>query len=65
VAEILGHFKNRVEELRLVPSSGGVFELTDLDGGRTVFSKAAEQRFPDEGELVRRLAPADGGAGGD
>lgn len=64
MAEVLGHLKNRVEELRLVPSTGGVFELIDLDGGRTVFSKALEQRFPEEGELLRRLAQGDGGAGG-
>ncbi|MCL6517187.1 MAG: Rdx family protein [Alicyclobacillus sp.] len=41
----------RISELSLVPSSGGVFEVTV--GGRLVFSKKALERFPEEGELER------------
>lgn len=55
VAEVLEAWKNHVEEFRLVPGSGGVFELTRLDSGETVFSKATEARFPEEGEVLRRL----------
>jgi selT/selW/selH-like putative selenoprotein len=59
VAEVLGAFKNEVQELRVIPSSGGVFEVTDLDKGTTVFSKMREGRFPEEGEVAQRMgAPA-------
>lgn len=58
---MLEAWKNHVEEFRLVPASGGVFELTRLDSNETVFSKATEDRFPEEGEILRRLgAPASG-----
>jgi selenoprotein W-related protein len=39
--------------IELIPSSGGVFEIS-VDG-RVVFSKKKMQRFPDEGEIVRLL----------
>ena len=55
MAEVLDALKDRVSEFRLVPSSGGVFELTDLDSGAVLFSKRAESRFPEPGELLRRL----------
>ena len=55
VAEVLEAFKNRVEELRIVPGTGGIFEVTDLARGAAVFSKAEAGRFPDEGEVVRLL----------
>ncbi len=54
VGEILDKFKNKVEVARLVPSSGGVFEVR-VDG-QTVFSKKAEQdRFPEPEEVVERM----------
>jgi selenoprotein W-related protein len=37
----------------LIPSSGGVFEVSL--GDRTVFSKKEQGRFPEEGEVVGRL----------
>lgn len=37
-------------EVELIPSSGGVFEVT-VDG-RTVFSKKELKRFPEEGEIA-------------
>lgn len=55
VAEVLDAFQNKVEELRLVPSSGGVFEVTDLGRGEAIFSKGKEGRFPEEGEVARRM----------
>jgi len=39
--------------VELVRSSGGVFEVT-VDG-RLVFSKKALGRFPEPGEVVRRI----------
>ncbi|PSR20320.1 MAG: hypothetical protein C7B45_15430 [Sulfobacillus acidophilus] len=54
VGEILNHYKNDVEVARLVPSSGGVFEVR-VDGS-TVFSKKAEHdRFPEPGEALQRV----------
>ena len=37
----------------LVASGGGVFEV-EVDGS-LVFSKRAEDRFPDDGEVVTRI----------
>ena len=45
--ELLNTFAARLEAVVLVPSSGGVFEVTA--GGRTVFSKRAAGRFPRAG----------------
>jgi selT/selW/selH-like putative selenoprotein len=36
-----------------VPSSGGVFEV-EVDG-EVIFSKAKENRFPIDGELIKRI----------
>jgi len=40
-------------ESELVASHGGVFEVS-VDG-KTVFSKKAQGRFPDDGEVVRLI----------
>lgn len=37
----------------MVPSSGGVFEVTV--NNRLVFSKRSLGRFPDEGEVEKRI----------
>jgi selenoprotein W-related protein len=42
--------------VRLVPSSGGVFEVT-VDG-RLVFSKRALRRHAEPGEIMRLIQPA-------
>ena len=42
--------------MRLVPSSGGVFEVT-VDG-RLVFSKRALRRHAEPGEIMRLIPPA-------
>jgi selenoprotein W-related protein len=41
-------------ESELIPSSGGVFEVT-VDG-RKVFSKKALGRFPEDGEILRTIS---------
>jgi selenoprotein W-related protein len=38
---------------KLVPSRGGVFEIS-VDG-KTIFSKRALDRFPEEGEIVELI----------
>jgi selenoprotein W-related protein len=54
-ARLANEFKRQIEELTLVPSTGGVFELS-LDGD-LVYSKKATGKFPDEAwaaETVRK-----------
>ncbi|MBM4187082.1 MAG: SelT/SelW/SelH family protein [Gemmatimonadetes bacterium] len=41
-------------DIKMVPSSGGVFEVTA--DGRLVFSKKALKRHAEPGEIVRLLA---------
>jgi len=41
-------------EAELIQSSGGVFEIEI--GGKLIFSKAALERFPEDGEIVRLLS---------
>ena len=41
------------ESLSLVPSSGGVFEVTI--NGRLIFSKKQEGRFPEENEILSQV----------
>ena len=52
-AELKNEFPDA--EIRLVPSSGGVFEVT-VDG-RLVFSKKALRRHPNPGEILGLITP--------
>ncbi|GAB6877085.1 hypothetical protein JCM13210_18120 [Thermaerobacter litoralis] len=52
--EILGAYPDRVASLTLVPSSGGRFIVTA--GGREIYNKAETGRFPEEGEVRKRMA---------
>jgi selenoprotein W-related protein len=47
---ILGAYKQKVNELKLIPSRGGCFELKL--NGELVYSKLKTGTFPDETELV-------------
>jgi selT/selW/selH-like putative selenoprotein len=40
----------------MIPSKGGCFELTV--GGKLLYSKLETGKFPDEAEMVRRVAEA-------
>jgi selenoprotein W-related protein len=51
--EILKAKKNEITALRIIPSSGGVFEVTA--GGRIIFSKKQLGRHPEPGEVVSAL----------
>jgi selenoprotein W-related protein len=54
--EILGEFESQVEGLTLVPSGGGVFEIT-VDGD-LVYSKAQTGEFPEYEQVagaIRKL----------
>jgi selenoprotein W-related protein len=56
VAELLEQRSSQISELTLIPSSGGVFEITV--GDKLVFSKKEQSRYPDEGETVRLFEEA-------
>ena len=54
--ELLKHYEHLVEEIKLVPSDGGKFEVTV--NGRLLYSKLAQHRHPEPGEvlgLVRKI----------
>jgi len=51
--EILKAKKQEVTSLRLIPSSGGVFEVTA--GGKKIFSKKELGRHPEPGEILTSL----------
>ncbi len=57
--ELLTTFQNEIGELALLPGTGGVFEVR-IDA-ETVWSRAAEGRFPEMKELKQlvrdRIAP--------
>jgi selenoprotein W-related protein len=40
-------------EVELIPSTGGVFEITA--DGKSIFSKKEMKRFPEEGEIAGLL----------
>lgn len=52
-AELKEALPGRVDEVRLIPSGGGVFEIRN--GEELVFSKRQLGRFPDQGEVVAKL----------
>ena len=50
---MLNAHKNKVATFELIPSGGGVFEVTK--DGELIFSKKAEGRFPDFEEINAQL----------
>jgi selenoprotein W-related protein len=56
VDELLKHYEHVVEEIKLIPSDGGKFEVTV--NGNLLFSKSQLHRHAEPGEvlgLVRKL----------
>ncbi len=51
--ELLTTFVDELAEVAIVPGKGGVFDVR-LDG-ETIWSRAAERRFPEMAELKQRL----------
>ena len=45
-SKLLGIYKQKIKDLKLIPASGGCFELTVA--GETIYSKLATGKFPDE-----------------
>jgi selenoprotein W-related protein len=51
--ELKRQMPDRVNDVRLIQSSGGVFEIRN--GDQVIFSKKQLGRFPNEGEIARNL----------
>ena len=54
--ELLKHYEHLIEEIKLIPSDGGTFEVTV--NGQLLFSKSATHRHAEPGEilgLVRKM----------
>jgi selenoprotein W-related protein len=54
--ELLKHYEHLIEEIKLIPSDGGKFEVTI--NGQLVYSKLATHRHVEPGEvlgMVRKL----------
>jgi selenoprotein W-related protein len=50
---VLTTFKQQIQELKLIPSSGGSFELTV--NGELLFSKLQTKEFPEERWVLETL----------
>lgn len=48
---MFNHFSKNVTSMELIPSSGGVFEVTV--NGEKVYSKQETDRFPEPGEVIK------------
>ena len=53
-AKLLTTFKQKIVELRLIPSGGGCFEVS-IDG-ELVYSKLQTGEFPDESAIEQAVA---------
>ena len=54
--ELLKHYEHLIEEVKLIPSDGGKFEVTV--NGKLLFSKSSTHRHAEPGEvlgLVRKM----------
>jgi len=58
MAEMLENFTPIVESVKLIPSSGGRFEVIADD--KLIYSKKSEGRHAEEGEVARRFTEAFG-----
>ena len=53
VRQLLGDFQESIDELTLIPSTGGVFEV-EIDG-ELVYSKKATGRHPEYQEVAELI----------
>ena len=51
--ELFTHFRRDIEKMELIPSSGGVFEVTV--NGEKIYSKEESGVFPDIKELIKYM----------
>jgi len=52
--KMFSHFRHDIEEMTLVPSSGGAFEVTV--NGEKIYSKLDTGEFPNEEELFSKMS---------
>jgi selenoprotein W-related protein len=52
--KLLSHYKQKIRSLKLVPASGGCFEITV--NGDLIYSKLKTGKFPDEQWVLDTLA---------
>ena len=52
-AKLLEHFKMQIVEMKLIPASGGCFELTA--NGKLLYSKLAVGKFPEEELMLKQV----------
>ena len=56
IEELLKHYEHLVEEIKMIPSDGGKFEVTV--NGQLIYSKLSTHRHAEPGEilgLVRKM----------
>jgi len=51
--ELLRKYKNEISSLELIPSSGGVLEITM--NGNLIFSKKETGRYPEINEIINMI----------
>ena len=49
-SKLLTTYKQKIKDLKLIPGSGGCFELSV--GGELIYSKLETGKFPDEKEMI-------------
>jgi selenoprotein W-related protein len=52
--KLLATFKQQIQDLKLIPSGGGCFELTV--NGELLYSKLKTKQFPDEQVILETVA---------
>jgi len=55
-AKLLSTYKQDIQEMKLIPASGGCFELKV--NGKLLYSKLATGKFPDEDWAVKTTGEA-------
>lgn len=53
-SKLLSAFKQQIQDLKLVPSKGGCFEL--IVDGELLYSKLKSKQFPDEQWVIETLS---------
>jgi selenoprotein W-related protein len=53
-SKLLTTFKQQIQDLKLIPSKGGCFEVTV--NGELLYSKLERQQFPDEQWVLETLS---------
>lgn len=54
VSDLLGNYQHVISDLKLIPSSGGVFEV-EVDG-ELIYSKKELGRHAEDGEVLEKFA---------